>query len=213
MHFTHIKNLNSILSHGLLGRDKLKAISTKKNTPVFNDLLRLDGCPDAVCLSISFPNPFMFNKYSYATQKDWVVLTLSPAILWELDCAFCLENAASHNIRTLGLDSRRQAEAFESLFTDQNGINREDLHLADCYPTHPQAEVLVFDSIPTDYIQEVHFSDSVAYRKKKKLFDPETSKKFSINTKYFSQRCDQEYRERIVREHPAAYNVPPNFID
>ena len=38
------------------------------------------------------------------------------------------------------------------------------MQIPDDYPTHPQAEVLVFDQIQSDYIKEVHFYDGTTLK-------------------------------------------------
>ncbi len=45
---------------------------------------------------------------------------------------------------------------------------REDLHINDWYPTNPQAEVLVFGTISTDYISAVYFEN---HEDRKKYLD------------------------------------------
>lgn len=54
IHFTNIHNLVSILQRGLLGRNILER-QLDKLSQQFNDPYRLDGYPEAICLSISFP--------------------------------------------------------------------------------------------------------------------------------------------------------------
>ncbi|ABQ25481.1 hypothetical protein Gura_1280 [Geotalea uraniireducens Rf4] len=81
IHFTRFENLNSILQHGIRPRQVLDAGGEEY---IFNDELRLDGCLDAVSLSISFPNYKMF--YPYRCQDysiNWAVLRLKSSILWD----------------------------------------------------------------------------------------------------------------------------------
>lgn len=97
IHFTRIENLSSILQEGLLGRSLLER---RGQDFVWNDEQRLDAHKEAVCLSISFPNYQMFFKYRRRTSHDhWVALLLDAKVLWELDCAFFQENAASNTNR------------------------------------------------------------------------------------------------------------------
>lgn len=160
VHFTHIRNLYSILQHGLLGRSQLESMSWIE-PPQYNDNYRLDGQREAICLSISFPNYKMFYKYSFNNRSDWVVLLLKPSILWELDCKFYRENAASNNAKENIIEKRNQArkqpEALKNMFSDYSNIKREILEIPNNFTTHPQAEVLVFNQISTQYIDVVHF--------------------------------------------------------
>ncbi len=144
VHFTRMDNLASILKHGLLGRERLE----KMRIPyVYNDEQRIDRCSDAICLSISFPNYKMFYVYRKKLESaKWVVLVLKRDILWELDCAFCQENAASNNVRFIPLEERKKGSALEDLFTEYDKIHdvqRSSLGIPPEYTTNPQAEVLV----------------------------------------------------------------------
>jgi len=101
----------------------------------------------------------MFYKYSISNQRDWVVLLLNASILWELECAFCHENAASSNVRQIPIEFRKQSTALKGMFCNYGNIERDKLEISVDYPTHPQAEVLVFQSIQPEYIYAVHFYD------------------------------------------------------
>ena len=65
VHFTNIDNLVNILSIGLVGRDRKSRDLVKFKT---NDEFRFDGYPEAICLSISFPNYRMFYIYNQSLQ-------------------------------------------------------------------------------------------------------------------------------------------------
>ncbi len=169
VHFTQIKNLRNILHEGLLGHQSLLKKHGQQFAP--NDWERVDGHKEAICLSISFPNYLLFNKFSRPNTgsppdySQWIVLLLDAKVLWELDCAFCQENAASNTVRYIPLEDRKKPDALEGMFVDVcrdtkgNVYERQSSQISDDYPTHPQAEILVFDQIPSDYIKEVHFYD------------------------------------------------------
>ena len=161
-HFTRIENLHSILQNGLLSRDTLDMRKQQFGQQfLFNDPDRFDGHKDAICLSISFPNYQMFYNYRDNTEgindSQWIVLLLDAKILWELNCAFCQRNAASRAISNISLADRRKPEALKGMFEDFYNIKHQNLLIPQNYPTHPQAEVLVFDPIPTQYIKAIHF--------------------------------------------------------
>lgn len=99
----------------------------------------------------------MFYTYSINNQSDWVVLTLASSLLWQFDCAFCLENAASNNVRYIPIKERKTPKSFEKMFEDLPNVDRLARNLPDRFPTHPQAEILVFQTIPPEYINGVHF--------------------------------------------------------
>jgi hypothetical protein len=168
-HFTRLENLDSILKHGLVSRAKLDA-TIEPHAYFVNDDWRGDGCTEANCVSISFPNYQMFYKYRQANlQAQWVVLLLKPDILWELDCAFCRENAASKNVTAIPLTKRKQFSALVEMFDQYPPVKRDTLPSS--YPSHPQAEVLVFGTIPTQYIDIICCEDSIATGKSGFYFD------------------------------------------
>ena len=167
-HFTKIENLLNILNHGLISKDYL---ITNKIHYNYNDELRLDGCTNATCHSISFPSYRMFYKYRKNTEKqEWIVLSLSPKILWEKDCAFCYTNAASSEIKCIPLSNRKGPEAFIKLFQDfdQYPTKRSVLKIDNSLPTNPQAEVLVFEPIGIEYFQGILFDTFSAMNRYKK---------------------------------------------
>ena len=197
VHFTRIENLHNILQEGLLNRSFLE---TRGQQFFFNDLDRADGHPEAICLSISFPNYRMF--YSIRTERaqevndsQWVVLLLNAKVLWELDCAFCQENASSNAVRHIPLEDRKKPDALKSMFVeDYHAINRQSLQIPSDYPTNPQAEVLVFDGIPARYINGVHFWTATALDQwsnqaaSSRTFSD--GRRYLYRQEYFYGRCD-----------------------
>ena len=193
-HFTRIENLQSILQRGLLGRNFLE---TQGEQFLFNDHDRADRCPEASCLSIGFPNYQM--SYSIREQKkktegvneaQWIVLLLDAKVLWELGCAFCQRNAAHKTVSSIPLTDRQKPKALKGMFEDFYDIKRQNLSIPKDYPTHPQAEVLVFDPIPMPYIKVIHFWDADAqesWLSSNIGADHETS---CTNRYYFQPRCD-----------------------
>ena len=200
-HFTRIEKLQSILHEGLLDHQSLLKRHGQQFVP--NDRKRLDGHKEAICLSISFPNYQLFSKFSWSdneSQPDysgWIVLLLDAKVLWELDCAFCQENAASNAVRYISLEERKKPNALKGLFVDVcrdtkgNIYQRQSLQIPDDYPTHPQAEVLVFEQIQSDYIKEIHFYDASTlkqWRNSNPWINPE---KLLHNQQYFQYGRDQ----------------------
>jgi len=78
------------------------------------------------------------------------------------------------------------------MFADLPNITRQTLGLPDHYPTNPQAEVLVFDSIPVKYIQAVHLEQSSAelFTSLKKV---NPTIELVHNTRYFAPRSDYPF--------------------
>lgn len=187
IHFTRLNNLKSILNYGLLGRGSLEKLTDK---PIFNDAYRFDGYPEAICLSISFPNYRMFYKLNSANQKEWVILTLEPYILWEFDCAFFEGNAASNSSKNIALLRRREYSSLVQMFMDYRPNARQDLMIPEHYTTNPQAEVLVLEPIPPSYIGEIHFCDKAVMESWLDEHGKSYSQRFLVRHEYFTPRVD-----------------------
>ncbi len=195
-HFTRLENLTGILQNGLLSRTTL----SERHIPFcVVDHERLDGCQDAVCLSVSFPNYILFysKRMNYFREQQvslsqWVVLLLDVRILWELECEFCQVNAASNVERRIPQWERRMPEALEKMFNDFEDIRRYDLNLPRGFPTNPQAEVLVFGNIPAVYVKQVHFWDYFTFTNWQEHVRSLTAACVCHNPDYFSARMDYE---------------------
>ena len=159
VHFTQAANLPNIIKYGLMTRDKLEEQDIDF---LHNDDYRYDECNiiKPICVSIEFPNYKMFYSLRMENLRtEWAVIVLDASIICDFDCAFCATNAGSRDAFRTTLDQRRGEEAFEGLFHTPN--LRKDLELPSWYPTDPQAEVLIFEGIPIEYIQEIHFQDEI----------------------------------------------------
>lgn len=149
MHFTRLENLSSILAKGLIPRD---VCLTSGLGVAFNDEYRLDNT-NAVCASIEFPNYKMFYRLQMANPgQEWVILVINAAILWNAKAAFCKTNAASKEVTQVPLEARMNCTSFEGLFAEYGVTPRKDLGIPDRFPTNPQAEVLLTEGIPRQYI-------------------------------------------------------------
>lgn len=189
-HFTQIENLPSIIENGLLGRQTLEK---RKISYHFNDHLRLDNLPDAICCSISFPNYKLFYSLRQVSPNiDWAVICIKPDVLWLKNCLFCTMNAAHHDISNTPIKNRSGEKALENLFSDYDEYpKRTQTLIPDSFTTHPQAEVLVLDNIEQSFFIEILFNDNIDIDKINTLIAPyETKYGFEINKKLFGPRQD-----------------------
>jgi hypothetical protein len=76
------------------------------------------------------------------------------------------------------------------MYADFYNIKHQDLQIPQHYPTHPQAEVLVFDQILTEYINAIHFRDATILEQWRSNYTGTYSDKFFANRKYFDARSD-----------------------
>ncbi|NKX20923.1 DUF4433 domain-containing protein [Alteromonadaceae bacterium A_SAG2] len=151
VHFTRFENLQSILVSGLKPRSVLEL---EQSPTIYNDAFRGDDRKWANCLSIDHPNYKMFYSLRMNTvNQHWVVVVFKPSILWELDCLFTTENAATNAMSSKSDEELSGVQAFESMFLEVEGkASRSTVGLHPYEPTNPQAEVLVSNTIPPSYV-------------------------------------------------------------
>lgn len=166
-HFTQAKNLNSIFERGILSRNTIYSL---RIDAAVNDSERWDRHTDAISVSISGPNYQMLyalkkgkqNRGETCPGDTFVLLELDPSLLYELDCAFYPTNAASNRVRHASKTEFQGAQALENMFADgvpcpAGTYSRAKWNLDSCETSDPQAEVLVFETIPARYIKCVLF--------------------------------------------------------
>lgn len=155
VHFTHISNLKSIMENGLLSREKVDDLD---EDAVTNDDQRYDGRAHTISLSIAHPNYRMFYKYR-GNDEDWCVIGLKRKTLWEQDCLFFKNNAADARMSGKGDNELSTVAAFKSMYDEMEDLDtREEQCLKPYDPTDRQAEVLVPEEIPVEYIIGVYVS-------------------------------------------------------
>lgn len=189
-HFTQADNLPNIMEYGIVPRNELECYNIDF---LYNDNYRYDNCKNAVCTSIEFPNYKMFYTLRQKNPDvDWVVILLDAQILLDFDCAFCTTNAGNSSMFNMSIEERKGKKAFLKLFEELPiGPTRKELNIGNWYPTDPQAEVLVFDTIPVNYIRAVFFEK----QQTKKKYMPYILDEILCQVKgnVFSWRIDRAY--------------------
>lgn len=190
LHFTRAENLPNIMRYGLMPRSNLESAGIDFS---YNDEYRYDNCKNAVCTSIEFPNYKMFYPLRCNNSGvDWAVLLLNARIICDFECAFCTTNAGNSNMYNMDLEQRKGKKAFLKLFKElPYGPSRKELGIKDCYPTDPQAEVLVFDTIPITYIKKVFFNTQKALKQYANYIPQKIL--VGIKSEVFSYRVDWKY--------------------
>lgn len=161
MHFTQAKNIGSICRHGIIPVSEHRQLGIQAH---INDEMRLDFCENATSTSIMFPNYKVFYPFRLKdTSVDWTVIGLRPELLWEKECAFCIDNAASSMVSHQTLDERKGPDALRRMYDEVPGKpGRSVLGIPKSFPTNPQAEVLVFGRIEPKYILGFAFEDQAS---------------------------------------------------
>lgn len=183
VHFTRERNLDSILDRGLVPRNILES----QGYTDFNDQYRRDGT-NAVCVSIGFPNYRMFYRIRQEDKDcDWVILVIDPSALWLLPCAFCVTNAATSIVTAIPLAKRKDLSSFQAMYADWGEKTRELLNINKHLPTNPQAEVLMLDGVPKEYIFCVLVANNAKQRELKTRYPSLDIRSYPG---YFSARTD-----------------------
>ena len=189
LHFTRLDNLDSILQYGLISRQRIAELGLSSD---FNDDYRMDGQEDSISCSVEFPNYKMFYKLRMANPTvDWVVIALKSSVMWRKDCAFCATNAASNDVTGIPIENRMGESAFESMFDEVDGKpERSKMQLSDRAPSDPQAEVLVFGGIETEYIAAV-VPEKEAIKDRLSKRHPDIG--FQLYSYFFNARIDYQH--------------------
>ncbi|NLF44049.1 MAG: DUF4433 domain-containing protein [Bacteroidales bacterium] len=150
----------------------------------YSDEQRIDGFLNCISTSVSFPNYKMFcKKRNEFSDKTWAVIKIEKEALWELQCLFFIENAASAGSRGMTVAALSTIDAFDKMFYDKESRSL----ISDSFTTNPQAEVMVHGAIPSRYIKGVALkseNDMALIKNVKGL--PE----IEINKDLFSFRAD-----------------------
>lgn len=158
-HFTKLQNLSHILgsAKGILATGQITLDS--KN---INDEVRADGALDYVCCSIEYPNSWYFGKAKQRNVdtifKTWVIVLVDVKIVKLRDIKVSQGNAA----KGCGAYVREGSDSTaEELFGEyvETYRGRRPEKMLDCCTTDGQAEVLVKDNIPRDYITGIIVGD------------------------------------------------------
>lgn len=157
-HFTPRENLENIKKNGLKTRDLL---FSWENT--FTDLSRFDQYRNAICLSISKPNKWMFNR-KVEQGFDLCLLLISPEILYRKNCLFYPHNAATASYKNIDIKQIKGELALEKMFADSVSFQKSQCFpstierhsfLENCETTSDQAEVQCLENIETQYITHI----------------------------------------------------------
>ena len=200
-HFTPRSNLENIKQNGLKTRDLLSNWET-----TVTDQARFDQHRNAICLSISKPNSWMFNK-KCEQGFDLCLLLISPEVLYKKNCLFFPHNAATASYRNIDIESLKGDQALENLFANpisfqKSGKPPQDIfrfdHLLNCETTSDQAEVQCLENIESQYITHI-FEDNIPLTYDEILNQVEDINDFNLSKQDISQTISQNPVRRTIR--------------
>lgn len=161
-HFTSIKNLESIVTHGFLGRESLKE-RVLEFTP--SDQIRYEPILDGVCFSLSRPNHYMAAR-KIVSGHEMVLPELQG-----LDSLLTNYNFISSPGNFGSPTLKRKIESWPEEFIGGQGLmnlfkshaTREKYSIPDFEPTDLQAEIIVVERLPWSFVENVYFPNSTEY--------------------------------------------------
>jgi len=202
-HFTRAANLAAILREGIRPRAELP-----RHSVAANDRLRTDDAMDAVCLSVSFPNYRVFHAFRERDPGElWVVLGITASVLSAHPCAFNPTNAGSRACSRVSWTDRATPAAFDRMFAEVADwaparIERASLRLPSHFTTDPQAEVLLFGTVPPESIFSVAFETSAdrrAWETSEPALASSWGKQVTVDTALFRPRADHRAWSQACR--------------
>lgn len=188
VHFTNVRNIESIVMRGLIPVKYHSEICALKN-----DEMRDDGLLDMTSFSVEFPNYQMLNKLRINEEReDWAIVFLKASIILDKECIFCFDNASKQEIREIPFKCKMESKMFSKMFSDLDGYPpRKITNLKRYFTTSPQAEIMIKGIIDPEYIDKIVFFSSES-RDKYYNFIP-SSMKAEIIPDYFYAREDYKY--------------------
>lgn len=212
-HFTPRENINNIKINGLRLRNELGANS------VVTDRSRYDRYQNAICLSISKPNKWMFQKKK-EQGFDLCLLLISPKVLYQKNCAFYPHNAATASYRNVPLAQLTGVSALENMFENpityqKSGLEPQSIWRTQwlnlCETTSDQAEVQCFDNIEPEYIQYIIEDDiPLSYDEVKAFITNEENKKERAKIQEIEKEKQEEQRRSIETTNQAKITTITN---
>ena len=189
VHFTRLENVVNIFRHGILSRDECEKLNLES---MCSDQHRFDDLTTRICLSISFPNyKMLFNKTNGMTSPEYCLIFINPRVLYINHCLFSQGNAASKSFRDAAVVDGWNGFALEKMFHNHN--NKRSLSgIPSCFPTDPQAEVLLKGLIDSQEILAIVVRPSILEDNLSSEFEwtPEIMSKVHYNSDFFKYRSD-----------------------
>ena len=153
-HFTKLQSLTHILAteEGIVASG-----SIQQDTKNINDSVRYDGELDHVCCTVEYPNSWFLKSAITANVdkvfRDWVVLCIDLEVLLVRKAKFCECNASTAHGRYI----KDNFELVDQIFAERvaSFCYPRTSSMLPCCPTNGQAEILIQDNIPRQYISKI----------------------------------------------------------
>ena len=148
IHFTDIRNMPSILEHGILPPKRLKEDGIE---PHSNDPNRFDDQLEGISVSVMKRNQHVLKKFHNRDPRQWVEIEINPDVAVTKNCLFYQTNASNGKYKDVKEEYLRSSKAFASMFDDHvitKGKTYKRDNKKSFEPTDEQAEIIVRWKIP-----------------------------------------------------------------
>ena len=148
IHFTDVRNMPSILEHGILPPKRLKEDGIE---PHSNDPNRFDNQLEGISVSIMKRNQHVLKKFHNRDPRQWVEIEINPDVAVTKNCLFYQTNASNGKYKDVKEEYLRSSKAFASMFDDHvitKGKTYKRDNKKSYEPTDEQAEIIVRWKIP-----------------------------------------------------------------
>ena len=192
-HFSHVDNLGTIKTHGLLSR---KHLVSRGRLVRFSDEVRLDELEDAICCSLTTPNLYMLRSKIKQRGNVFILFEIpANSILYRKFACFP-SNAARSDIRKLGREKPQDCTGVKGL--SRMFLNREirsKNKFSETQPTDQQAELVFFDPLPFSLVRKIHVpanlpTEKLAVLKMLESDYPDIEVEYACKCRYF-ENVDQ----------------------
>lgn len=181
LHFTPLEALPYILAFGIRTRRELIDAGLAIGS-------RLDGEDAAVSVSVTCYRPGLFDaKRHKSGKKAWLILGLSPEVLWRYTCRFYAQGVPTSSTKYEN-HNRLGDWALEKLFDDSPVGFRAKHELPPSVPTRADAEVQVMSSISPDYITGAWVETTEHERAVRYVFDAAGRQECEVFVRPFEPR-------------------------
>jgi len=148
VHFTDMRNLNSIKKFSILPTERLKEKNIKY---YFNDEQRLDGQLGGSSVSITSLNKHLLRTFQRRNKRRWIEIAINPSVAARRNCLFYSCNAASSIFKEASEEYLSSYDALASMFAETVTSSTRTFKRKNKKPnqtTDDQAEIIVKWIIP-----------------------------------------------------------------
>ena len=148
VHFTDIRNIESILEHGILPPTRLQERSIDGHA---NDPMRFDKQLGGISVSVMKRNQYVLNRFHKRDPRRWVEIEINPDIAVTRNCLFYQSNASNRKFSDAKEEYLKSSKAFANMFAGTVNIKDRTYtreNKKEYEPTDEQAEIIVRWVIP-----------------------------------------------------------------